>query len=341
MKNRTMVCFFILVFWGLMICTILSDNIHRQMTAKVMVIKKEQFSSSGVKLPLNVLFSDKNGLHLYEAAEGDNWEKGKHVQEVPSYQYQIGEEDIVVSGGAEYGYIQYASKAVTDGDAIQIVSQSKTEEELYLRITEEEENVEEWIGAGNLIEKKNGVLLFSMAGKQPYMEEQMRGDLSIAEGGRLYNLNEVTVFFRNLPLVSALFVFLLLFFIIWVCSCILLRDWDRNKYFLIGNLGAALLLLAVFIEVACRISLPSSLLPDKNIFELSYYKNEFLEIVEGLRKLSGVIALGVRESLKKEIVLAKGIGLLGGMIGIGILILEKVCSQKSCGFSRKRFKNGL
>ena len=152
------------------------------MTAKVTVIKKEQFSSSGVKLPLNVLFSDKNGLHLYEAAEGDNWEKGKHVQEVPSYQYQIGEEDIVVSGGAEYGYIQYASKAVTDGDAIQIVSQSKTEEELYLRITEEEENVEEWIGAGDLIEKEWCAIIFYGGKTALYGRTDARG--FIYSGGR-------------------------------------------------------------------------------------------------------------------------------------------------------------
>lgn len=313
MKKRVVVCFFVLVFWGLMICTVLSGSISRQMTAKVTVIGQDKGFLSEIRLPADVLFSDENGLHLYEVVEGDNWEKGKRVQEVDLYQYRIEEEEVVVSVGTEFGYIRYASKTIMDGDLIQVVSQGKRFEGIFLGI------MEEGIEMVDGIEKGNEVVLFSIAGKQPYMEEQMKRDLGMTEEDELYSLDEVIDFFENLPWMAGLLVLVLLFFILWVCSCFLLLNWYGNRYLLIGNLGIAVLLFGVFVGVTYRISLPSSLLPDRNIFEWSYYRREFLEVFRGLGELSGVVALEVRKQLEEMVLLAKGVILVGGIVGIGVL----------------------
>ena len=193
-----------------MICTVLSIHIHQQMTANVIVIKQKGFSLSGIRLPVSVLFSDKNEIHLYEVEEGDNWEKGKHVKEVEPYQYQVEEESVFAFIGSEYGYIQYASKAIKDGDLIQIVSQNKRKEALYFMITEEEK-LEESKETIHIIEKKDSIFLFSMVGKQPYMEKEVRNALSISDTSRLYHLDEIIAFFENLPWISAAFVLILIF----------------------------------------------------------------------------------------------------------------------------------
>lgn len=317
MKKKWIICFFILIFWGLMICTVLSIHIHQQMTANVTVIKQEGFSLSGIRLPVSVLFFDKNGIHLYEVGEGDSWEKGKQVKEVEPYQYQIEEENVLVFTGSEYGYIQYASKAIKDGDLIQVVSQNKRKEALYFMIAEEEEKLEESKETIHIIEKKDSTFLFSMVGKQPYMEEEVRDALSISDTSKLYHLDEIIAFFENLPWISAAFVLLLIFLMLWGYVCILLRDWYKNRYFLAGSLGTALLLFVIFIWIINRISLPSSLLPDTNIFEFSYYRNEFSEVFLWLKEFSG-IGLEIKEKLEKWILLAKGIFLFGFFGGVAI-----------------------
>lgn len=295
------------------------------MTAQVTVLKSNRNSQSEVKLPFDVLFYDDAGFHLYEVGEGDNWENKKHVQEIHSYQYRIEEDGVFSAIEAEYGYIQYASKAIRPGDLIQVVSQYKGQEENFLVIEPtktESEGFGEFGEGVSVMEQNQGVFLLSIVGKQPYMEGQIRSILSISDTYKIYNLNEISIFFTNIPFISVLFVFIIIFIILWGYSCRLSCHLYKNRYLLVGNFGIAFILLIVFVWIISKIHLPSSLLPDKNIFDLQYYKNEFLEIFQALEKLSGTAVLEAEKVLKQNVLLAKGIFLFSLLCCISILLLE-------------------
>lgn len=301
--KRRVICFFVLVFWGLVLCTILSDSIERQMTAWVAVIKAGNGMQEELKLPEDAVFYDDGETHLYEVVKGNNWEEGKRVQEVQVY--RIKEGDILVSAFTEYGYIRYASKEIAPGDLVQTVRQYKGQEDNYLVLGKDE------------------AILLSAAGEQPYMEEQVRSALSLPDECRIYSMKEVCAFFENLPLISALMVLMIMLAALWGYSCSLSRHLRKNRFLLMGNFVIGIGLTGVFWRITQAVRLPSSLLPERNILELHYYVDEFSEILGALSGLPDSAARNVMGVFWRGILLGGGI-LPAGLIWItAVLLLEK------------------
>lgn len=300
--KRGIICLFILLFWGLIICTLLSRSIEKQMTVQVTTIM------SASELPIDSLFIDNAGIHLYEVAMGNGWENGYRVQEVNPNEYQIENNHINLINTAEYGYIQYASKPITSGDLAQIVQQYRGKENVYLIInTSKFEILTELQTHISVTEKSKKALMLSMLGTQPYMQEQVISILSLPNETSIYNLNDVNNFFKNIPLVALLLAIIIVFVIIWGHSCILSLNPYKNKKFLIGNFIISIVLTVIFAWITRMIRLPSSLLPDKNIFNLKYYSDEFSEIFETLKDFSNVIARETIIIFKQNMLLAIGI----------------------------------
>lgn len=305
--KRKVICFFILVVWVLMICTILSAQVEQQMMVQVTTVVISDLSDMR-KLPADTLFYDEKGTHLYEIVRGSGWESGKRVQEISPELYWVEEDGILVTNGSEYGYIQYASKSITSGDLVQTVHSYKGAEEDYLIIDKDE--------------MKNTKLLH-MEGQQPYMEMQVKSILAIPEENTVYSLGDVRAFFKNIPLIAILLVIIIISVFIWGYSCILSSKLEENKWLLIGNLIIGGGLLEVFRRVAQVIQLPSSLLPGQNILELGYYRYEFSEIFGALKNLSGAAVEETIKVFQKNMLLAGVEILFGVIVCAAILLLEQ------------------
>ena len=320
--KRKVICVFILVFWGLVICTLLSAGIEQQMVAKVVSVKP--IGESEVKLPMDSLIIDDMGSHLYKVVEGEGWESGKRVEEVSPNEYRVQEGNIIMTTGQGEDYIQYASKPIVPGDLVQVLGQYQGQEDNYLIIgsTDIEMSTESWEDV-SIVERNEKVLLLSMAGKQPYMEAQVRSELSIPEENEIYSLQDVNLFFENMPLVAILLTLIIDSVILWGYSCILSGNLRKNRFLLVGNFVIGVVLLRIFARVTHMIDLPSSLLPDKNILKLNYYMDEFSEIFKALESLSSIAAKEVAEIFQRNMLLAVGMILLGLICCIIILLLEQ------------------
>lgn len=332
--KRKVVCIFVLVFWALMVCTILSAGIEQQMTAQVTTITMSDLSDTR-KLPLDVLFYDEDGMHLYEVVKGSGWESGNRVQEIAPELYWIEEDGIAVTNGSEYGYIQYASKPIASGDLVQIVNQYAGQEDSYLIVdasgteadmagteagmTETGVSAKLWKDV-SVAEQNEKALLLSMAGQQPYMEAQVRSVLAIPEGNTIYSLGDVRALFENIPLIAVLLALMIVSVTIWGYSCILSRKLKENKLLVAGNLVIGAILLEIFHRVTQAVQLPSSLLPGQNILKMEYYCSEFSEIFGILKDFSNIAAKETMEVFQRNMLLAGGI-ILSGMVVCAIFLL--------------------
>ena len=315
--KRKSIYFFVLIFWLLAVCTVLSENIERLMTARVVVYEGAHQSMVGqgdAELTLEALTRDASGNHLYEIVKGSGWESGNRVEETDSHFYTVEKECVLITSGMGGKYILYASKEITPGDLVQKVTPYKGKNEKYLVIAPvgTETVTMDWEDT-ELLEQKGNILLISQTGKLPYMEGMMRDTINLTKESKIYCLGEVKEFFENMPLLSVIWVLLMFSVVLWGYSYKLMSNPPENRVLLAGNLGIGLLLFWGFTNVTQRVSLPSSLLPKENILDLTYYKNVFIEIWKALEGMSSTAAVELKE------VFFKSIGFAGGVIGFGIV----------------------
>ena len=159
MKGRKL-CFFLGAFWLLVICTILSDSVERQMTVKVQVLETQITMSEGELVlkpyPAEIL---SNG-DLYEAGEGSEWETGLRAHVIPP-EFYITEKDqvLLATNPGDGETILYRTKELFPGTLVQKTVPYQGKEGLYLTLSKEKEPQ-----------------LFPMTGKEPYMENLQKGE---------------------------------------------------------------------------------------------------------------------------------------------------------------------
>jgi hypothetical protein len=300
MKKKVF-CGFLLIVWLLAVCTILSENIERQMTAKVTRIFA---NSKTLELPVDALFWDENGIHLYKIEEGSGWNYGTRAFEVAQNEYMLQNGKLTVQSWATYSFIRYASKTIAEGDLIEVQKTTPGEEAYYLVLSEN--------GAASLL---------PLTLEEPFMEAQAKSVLSMQEG-RVYSLTEVKKFLENLPFLALLLAFLVVPVILWAYSCTLSGNPRKNKTPLLINSAICLALTGGLVWIGQRIDLPSSLLPDNDIFRISYYRQEFSEVFQSLAQFSGTVVLEVTATAKQNILYAGGILLLGFVFVIAVVSWE-------------------
>ncbi len=316
MKGRT-ICFFLGTFWLLLICTILSSSIERQMTVKVQVLEPTP-SMLEMNAPMQVYSSEiLSGGNLYESVEGSEWESGFRAEIVPPELYITEGNEIMLSpeGAGLSEKILYRTKELFPGAVVQKIMPIQGKEGLYLTLSPKKEPQ-----------------LSSMTGKEPYMENLQKEELGLLPEERLYSMTELENFsnmflFLGLllaSLASTLFIWiyswklsknvrkhktpllvnggvltLLLLGIyklaaalqlastlfIWIYSWKLSKNVRKHKTPLLVNGGVLTLLLLGIYKLAAALQLSSSLLPKENILDLEHYRETFGFVLKALEKL--------------------------------------------------------
>lgn len=269
MKGRT-ICFFLGTFWLLLICTILSSSIERQMTVKVQVLEPTP-SMLEMNAPMQVYSSEiLSGCNLYESVEGSEWESGFRAEIVPPELYITEGNEIMLSpeGAGLSEKILYRTKELFPGAVVQKIMPIQGKEGLYLTLSPKKEPQ-----------------LSSMTGKEPYMENLQKEELGLLPEERLYSMTELENFSNMFLFLGLLLAALASTLFIWIYSWKLSKNVRKHKTPLLVNGGVLTLLLLGIYKLAAALQLSSSLLPKENILDLEHYRETFGFVLKALEKL--------------------------------------------------------
>ena len=269
MKGKT-ICFFLGTFWLLLICTILSSSIERQMTVKVQVLEPTP-SMLEMNAPMQVYSSEiLSGGNLYESVEGSEWESGFRAEIVPPELYITEGNEIMLSpeGAGLSEKILYRTKELFPGAVVQKIMPIQGKEGLYLTLSPKKEPQ-----------------LSSMTGKEPYMENLQKEELGLLPEERLYSMTELENFSNMFLFLGLLLASLASTLFIWIYSWKLSKNVRKHKTPLLVNGGVLTLLLLGIYKLTAALQLPSSLLPKENILDLEHYRETFGSVLKALEKL--------------------------------------------------------
>ena len=269
MKGKT-ICFFLGTFWLLLICTILSSSIERQMTVKVQVLEPTP-SMLEMNAPMQVYSSEiLSGGNLYESVEGSEWESGFRAEIVPPELYITEGNEIMLSpeGAGLSEKILYRTKELFPGAVVQKIMPIQGKEGLYLTLSPKKEPQ-----------------LSSMTGKEPYMENLQKEELGLLPEERLYSMTELENFSNMFLFLGLLLAALASTLFIWIYSWKLSKNVRKHKTPLLVNGGVLTLLLLGIYKLAAALQLSSSLLPKENILDLEHYRETFGFVLKALEKL--------------------------------------------------------
>lgn len=248
------------IFAALIVCTILSTGIQRQMIVKVQMGNPSDLSS-GAELPTyssNILSDGQ----LYEAKKSSQWSSGLQASVVQMEFYDAEEGKVILSTNIGTNLILYRTKELAPGAIVEKTSVRAGEESQYLILAEGKEPE-----------------LRLAAGKKPFMENLQKEEFGLSAEDKVYSIADIEQFYEQLPLIAALVVMLVLTLMTWIYG------WKvRGKRLLITYFVIGCLLFGMH-QIVQVIELPSSLLPRTNIFEWSYYKMEWEEIMGALQNI--------------------------------------------------------
>ena len=298
--RRHIVFVFIFIFWGLAVCTVLSGKIEEQMIAEVFVQNGEDCT-----IPLDALFTDEEGEHLYIMISGEGWEAGKRVNEVRRGNYWLNEDSIGVNSNDE-DYIIYASKAISLWEPVEKMPLYEGGPEDYLVIQPDEVQI---------VSVKEGL--------KPFMQEAVKANLELPEEATVYNLSNVKAFFGNFPILGGMIALLFSSIILWIYSWNCSRKLRKNRVLLGANVGVYMGLFWGFEKLVQRLEFPSALLPQKNIFRFGHYQQQFSEVFKSLKAASQTYSEEVMGIFISNLIWAGVIVLVGLAIALTFVRIEK------------------
>ena len=314
--KRRVVSVGILVFWMLLVCTVLSGKIEELMTVQFVPAKAEQMEKDGVfwwALPSDFLIEGENGKGLYRAVKKEGWEEGLRAELTDPSIYQVEGESLLFPGESYDQYLGYASRPVAEGDLLEICVPRPDGEDVLLIVTRGVSEKSPAIRKQAEEETEEAILIIRER-YQPFLESQARAELGISDDSRIYSLEELKGLFQSLPVLAGMGILLVLSILLWCHSFRMLKELRNNRLRIAADAGAGILFFWAFLELTGGLSLPSSLLPMRNILEVRHYIRETGEVLEILKQFSSPSAQEAANGLFWNLAGA------GAVIGSGIFV---------------------
>ncbi len=324
--KKTILRIFSLILFLLVVCTLLSTKINQEMMTQV---EASPINTRGVheqvtrELPGRMIFSDSTGRHIYEVIDGSGWESGKRIREVDVWSMS-GLDIVTTPGYPDSQYVLSASRQPQVGEEIEIFDETILADDTYLLIYPDgvPETLELPIssvadycqGTNALVADMNRVVI-------PFMEHRaksMSATFALAE--RIYSFADVEQFLTQLPWLAAAACTVVIGLVFWGHGCILSRRSDHGR--LLGvDTGIVIASLVLLQWILHRVDLPSSLLPETNIFQLSYYRQNLAAIFTALADLpqEAGILLEAKANALSHCSLVLGCTVIGSAL---VLLLE-------------------
>lgn len=337
MKRKSL-CAFLLIFWLFGVCTLLSAWVEDLMTPQAVVVRPEyQKGTGGSVIPKDCLFYGETGSTLYVTYEGTGWEAGIRA-EISTEMYQETKRGLEMSMGNDE-YIEYVSKPIQPGDKIKKIKNTRKVPDHWLAMLPKDAPKPEAAGEGISLEQESGRnLLISVENcVQPFMENQaqkllFKGETQLPADLKIYSMNDTESLLSALPLLAVLLVSLLVPLILWAYSCRLAKSPRKNKKALLVNGGIAAACFAALPFLLNVIKLPSSLLPQDNIFDFGHYSHEFSQIFAALKTFAAQGSQTAAAALSRAqtaLWASLAVVLSGTALGVVIVVIgTHICRKK-------------
>lgn len=179
MKKR-IACVSVLVFWCLLMCTVISLKMQEIMKIEVITIAPDK---KGV-LPDEVLFTDDEGTHIYIIENGDEWTPGLRVHEANHGSYTIGPKGVQFEG-ERVTCIRFASRPFKLDDAVKLAPKYDAVEDTYVINNDPSQMVQ-------------------VSRTTDFIESQARQELGLDENVSVYSMKDRKQLHLQLVLIAAL-----------------------------------------------------------------------------------------------------------------------------------------
>lgn len=339
MKKKVLYVFS-LVLYLLVTCTFLSQKIETEMYIQAEVSERKPIGHIGGSFNASpdALFEDEDGQHLYEVVESDGWKSGVCIKEIPDSVWGTSAYGkVTFPNDRSYYLVESASRMPKEGEMVMIVK-SPARTTKYVPFTDQylvyypEGVPEDFVLPENsqiISQSENAVLLDMGDIVFPFFEQkakQMSTSLENEEC-RVFSMTEVEEFLEQLPRVAVLITFLLFPVLIWICSGVMVKNASANRDLLLVNVGITVIFFVMMLSMLGQIDFPASLLPADNIFDMTYYIQEFSTIIEAQEAL-GVAAQGVKlllPEVRKIVACIWGVGIIASMAvsAVELFIIKK------------------
>lgn len=298
MKRRVL-CIVCLIVFVLSSSTLFSLKIEKEMLIQVEVKKVQGIGTwdQTVILPQTVLFEDDYGSHLYQVVEGTGWESGPRVEEMRKDDYKIDVEKGTVSlpGGSDYCFITTASRQPVPGELVEIIETKDiapvADSFLFVYPLGIPESYSTTSGITVAEQSKDAVYGTNQAAAEPFFEHKEKGNHQTMTGAnwRIFSENTVTSFWKQIPLLLILVLFVLSVTLLWgfsffVCT----HTYSPKRVFIFSGIVSIGALIAI-VFIFSLIDLPSAMLPPSNILHIHHYLNEYDIMLSGLETLPSAL----------------------------------------------------
>ena len=289
--KRKVLCFFSLLLILLVFFTIVSPKVEDEMYTLVDARKGEGKGNRNFSVGTIAIVWENSNDRLFNIVEGDGWESGLRLAEIPSAYFDRYESHVELGAGTEYWYVYSASREPVLGSAVSAVETERGEDTYLLWHPEAISNLDRLPNSMDVIAHEDNVALISNWGATfPFFEHNIWYTLKGKIGNelRVYSLHDVQQFVRALPWVTGIASLLIVCLMLWAASFLLpLRKgalWV-NGFLIAGILGSLPWLTSKF-------DLPASLMPKESILDISHYQQTFERIFSSLEKLGSNMLQG-------------------------------------------------
>lgn len=253
----------LLLGYILLTCTALSVRIEEAMTLRVTAKTYNLFLQP--KLSASTLFWDEGGSHLYYLEKEDGTFIVRELEAGDDYNINYEENSVTLSGVGECNVILSASRQPQAGERAEVLRGREETRDRFLLVGLEEVQI---------VEKDRA--------QTPFLAHEAKQSLGLEfpEDWEAYSLKDADVFVENIPQITLMLALFLLPVVLLAGSCVL-----ESRKALWCNIGLSAASFGGAWIMLSAVKLPLSWLPPDNIFRLSHYRGQMIEILQALEQL--------------------------------------------------------
>lgn len=319
--KRKVLCFFSFLLILLVFFTIVSPKVEDEMYTLVDARKGEGKGNRNYSVGTIAIVWENSNDRLFNIIEGDGWESGLRLAEIPSTYFDRYESHVELGAGTEYWYVYSASREPVLGSAVSVVETERGEDTYLLWHPESISNLDRLPNSMDVIAHKGNVALISNWGATfPFFEHNVWYTLKGKIGNelRVYSLHDVQQFTQALPWIVGVIAVLFCNIILWGASWILSDKIGCSKRTLVINTFLIVVLLFGLPLLLKQFDLPASLMPQESILDIPHYIETFNRITTSMDAMGDPTVQNwlSQAAITSAIVVGLSILLAGGLVTV-------------------------
>lgn len=283
--KRKVLCFFSFLLILLVFFTAAGPKVEDEMNTLAVARKGEGKGNRNFNVGNIAILWENSNDRLFNIVEGDGWESGLRLAEIPSAYFDRYESHVELGAGTEYWYVYSASREPVLGGAVSVVETERGEDTYLIWHPESISNLDGLPNSMDVIAHEGNAALISNWGATfPFFEHDIWYTLKGKAGNelRIYSLHDVWQFAQALPWIVGVIAALFCSIILWGASWMLSGKIGCRKRTLVINTLLIVVLLSSLPLLLDQFDLPASLMPQESILDIPHYTVTFNRITTSM-----------------------------------------------------------